>query len=90
MLTIVASLIKALELFLLLKNKLFYYELREKSKKRQTEIISEIEKLRASGGSGDADRADLLRSELKSERAELEHLSTFYTQAKEGSTNPNS
>lgn len=86
----ITSLIKSLELFLSLKNKLFYYELRTKSKNRQTEIISEIEKLRSAGSSGDADRADLLRADLKAERSELEYLSAFYFKSKEGSTSADS
>lgn len=90
MITIILSLLKSLELFLSLKNKLFYYEIRTKSKQRQNEIISEIEKLRAAGDSNSADRADLLRSELKAERDEIKHLSTFYASAKEGSTSANS
>jgi hypothetical protein len=77
------SLIKSLELFLSLKNKLFYYDIREKSKKRQNEIIDEIEKLRSRGDSNSADRADLLRLELSREKSELEHLSTFYSKASE-------
>ena len=75
---ILASLIKSLELFLNLKNKSFYYEIRIKSKNRQKEILDEIEKLRNDGSSSSADRADLLRMELKREREELENLSTFY------------
>jgi hypothetical protein len=81
--SILASLIKSLELFLSLKNKLFYYDIREKSKKRQNEIIDEIEKLRSRGDSNSADRADLLRLELSREKSELEHLSTFYSKASE-------
>jgi hypothetical protein len=83
------SLIKSLELFLSLKNKLFYYDIREKSKKRQNEIIDEIEKLRSRGDSNSADRADLLRLELSREKSELEHLSTFYSKASERSKDSN-
>jgi hypothetical protein len=83
------SLIKSLELFLSLKNKLFYYDIREKSKKRQNEIIDEIEKLRSRGDSNSADRADLLRLELSREKSELEHLSTFYSKASERPKNSN-
>ena len=86
---ILQSLIKSLELFLSLKNKLFYYDIREKSKKRQNEIIEEIEKLRSRGDSNSADRADLLRLELSREKSELEHLSTFYSKASERSKDPN-
>ena len=40
---ILTSLIKSLELFLTLKNKLFYYEIYEKSRIRQKQIIEEID-----------------------------------------------
>jgi flagellar motility protein MotE (MotC chaperone) len=86
---ILQSLLKSIELFLSLKNKLFYYDIREKSKKRQNEIIDEIEKLRSRGDSNSADRADLLRSELSREKSELEHLSTFYSKASERSKDSN-
>jgi uncharacterized membrane protein len=80
--SLISSVLKSLELFLQLKNNSFYYDIREKSRKRQTEIINEIEELRDAGDSNSSDRADLLRDELKSEREELEHLSAFYTKAK--------
>lgn len=87
---ILTSVLKSLELFLQLKNKLFYYEIRTKSLNRQKEIIAEIENLRSKGDSNSSDRADILRSELRKEREELEHLSTFYSSAgeKQTSTNP--
>jgi hypothetical protein len=75
---ILLSVLKSLELFLSLKNKLFYYEIRTKSIERQKDILAEIKKLRDAGDSASADAADLLRSELKREREELTHLSTFY------------
>lgn len=84
------SLLKSLELFLALKNKMFYYEIRNKSKNRQNEIIQDIENLRNRGSSNSADAADLLRLELKREREELEHLSNFYAKIREGSQNSNS
>ena len=84
---ILASLIKSLELFLSLKNKLFYYEIREKSKNRQKEIIDEIEKLRNRGDSNSSDAADILRAELLREKSELKHLSTFYSVSKEKPSN---
>jgi len=85
--TILSSLIKSLELFLSLKNKLFYYEIREKSKNRQKEIIAEIEKLRSRGDSNSSDAADILRAELAREKSEIKHLSDFYSSSKEGSAN---
>lgn len=90
MMTLITALIKSLQLYLELKNKLFYYDIREKSKNRQNEIINEIEKLRSAGDSNSSDRADFLRSQLKAERRELEHLSSFYSQAKSESTDSNS
>jgi len=87
---ILASLIKSLELFLNLKNKSFYYEIRIKSKNRQKEILDEIEKLRNDGSSSSADHADLLREELKREREELANLSAFYFKAPKESANSNS
>ena len=89
MLVIITSLIKSLELFLSLKNKLFYYDIIQKSKDRQNEIIQEIEKLRSRGDSNSADRADFLRIQLAREKSELESLSAFYTKATEESKNPN-
>ena len=56
---------------------------------RQKEILDEIEKLRNDGGSSSADRADLLRMELKREREELENLSTFYFKAAKEPANSN-
>lgn len=75
---ILLSVLKSLELFLSLKNKLFYYEIRTKSIERQKDILAEIKKLRDAGDSASNDAADLLRSELKREREELTHLSAFY------------
>lgn len=78
-LTLLSSLVKSLQLYLALKNKMFYYEIRSKSISHQKDLIEKIEKLRQNGDSNSSDRADILRSELTSERRELEHLSAFYT-----------
>ena len=83
MLALIKSLIKSLELFLNLKNKRFYYDLYREQRNREDEILQEIEKLRDSGSSNDADRADLLRKRLTSEREQFEHLSTFYSKTQE-------
>ena len=53
------------------------------SEKTEAELINEIEKLRSTGSSNDADRADILRRQLENEYQEFEHLSTFYSQAGE-------
>jgi len=85
MLTLIKSILKSLELFLALKNKQFYYDLHNKHKKLEYEIIQEIEDLRQRGGSNDSDRADLLRERLLSERSRFKHLSAFYSKTSEGS-----
>lgn len=77
----IKNLLEIAKLYLKLKNCLFYYEIRQKSRQRQTEIINEIEELRTNGDSDSADRADLLRQQLRSEKQELKHLSAFYTKA---------
>lgn len=86
---ILTSVLKSLQLFLELKNKLFYYEIRTKSINRQKEIISEIESLRNKGDSNSSDYADLLRSELRKEREEIKHLSTILSKTREGQDNTN-
>ena len=83
MFALVKSLIKSLELFLNLKNKRFYYDLYREQRNREDEILQEIEKLRGSGSSNDADRADLLRKRLTTEREQFEHISAFYSKTQE-------
>ena len=75
------SVIKSIELYLTLKNKKFYYDLHKEFKEREQNLVQEIENLRIRGDSHSADRADLLRAHLTTERREFEHLSAFYTQA---------
>ncbi len=87
MMAIILTVLKSLELFLALKNKLFYYEIRTKSINRQKEILEEIEKLRNRGDSASADAADILRLELRREREELANLSSFYSSSREGQKN---
>jgi len=83
MLGLIKSLIRSLELFLNLKNKRFYYDLHREQRNREDEILQEIEKLRDSGSSNDADRADLLRKRLTTEREQFEHISAFYSKTEE-------
>jgi hypothetical protein len=83
MLGLIKSLIRSLELFLNLKNKRFYYDLYREQRNREDEILQEIEKLRDSGSSNDADRADLLRKRLTTEREQFEHISAFYSKTEE-------
>jgi|TARA_Y100000004_G_C8819014_1_gene371057 hypothetical protein len=83
MLALIKSVLKSLELFLSLKNKKFYYDLHKEHNDREHELTKTIEKLRDTGDSNDADRADLLREQLYTERKRFKHLSAFYTKTKE-------
>tara|TARA_Y100000004_G_scaffold109736_1_gene123092 strand:- start:139 stop:393 length:255 start_codon:yes stop_codon:yes gene_type:complete len=83
MLTLIKSVLKSLELFLSLKNKKFYYDLHKDQDDREFAITEAIEALRQTGDSNNADRADLLREQLRAERKRFEHLSTFYSKAEE-------
>jgi hypothetical protein len=83
MLRLIKSVLKSLELFLSLKNKKFYYDLHKEQNDREHELTKAIEKLRDTGNSNDADRADLLREQLYTERKRFKHLSAFYTKTKE-------
>ena len=80
----IKSIIKSIELYLQLKNKKFYYDLHKDFSDKEDAITQRIEKLRDSGDSNDADRADLLRDRLAAERKRFEHLSAFYTKADKG------
>ena len=80
----IKSIIKSIELYLQLKNKKFYYDLHKDFNDKEDAITQRIEKLRDSGDSNDADRADLLRERLRAERQRFEHLSAFYTKADKG------
>jgi hypothetical protein len=84
MLTLIKSVLKSLELYLSLKNKLFYIELRHNHEKTRKRIIQEIEDLRSNGG--DPDRADLLRDELIREDGSFKYLSAFYAESRGGNS----
>ena len=85
----IKSILKSIELYLTLKNKKFYYELYKDFKEREQKLVQEIEDLRISGDSNNADRADLLRDYLDTERREFEHISSFYSKIREGESNTN-
>lgn len=76
---LIKSALLALTAYLELKSKAFYYDIMQKSRNRQKELINEIEKLRSTGTNSSNDRADLLRHELLEEKRTIEHLSTFYS-----------
>ena len=78
MLALIKTLITTLNLYLKLKNKVFYADLIKRSKDKQRSLIDEIEKLRADGDSDSTDRADFLFRELVSEKRDIKHLSAVY------------
>ena len=82
MFSLIKSILKSIELYLSLKNKLFYIELRHNHEKTRKRIIQELEDIRTNGG--DPDHADLLRDELVREDASFKYLSAFYSQSREG------
>jgi hypothetical protein len=76
---LIKNALSALTAFLELKNRAFYYDMIQKSRINQEQIINEIEKLRSSKTNDSNDRADILRDRLIQERAYIQHLSTFYS-----------
>lgn len=84
LISLIKNALLALASYLELKNKAFYYDIIQKSKNRQKELINEIENLRARGTNDSNDRADILRTELINERKTLEHLSAVYSLSGKG------
>lgn len=74
----------ALTAYLELKNKAFFYDISEKSRTKQKELINEIEKLRNTKSSIDHDHADILLAVLQEERAYSKALSASYTLSGKG------
>lgn len=90
MISIIKSVLKSVELYLLLKNKLAFFDIKAKHRKIKNELINEIEELRAAGDSNSSDRADILRRRLKSENDDFEHISTVFIKAQGGDSSSNS
>lgn len=87
---LIKSVLKSLELYLAFKNKAFYRDLINDHRKREKELKNEIEKLRDTGGSNDALRADLLRDQLLTERVQFEYLQSTYAKAQGRDSGPDS
>ncbi len=85
MFALLKTLLETINLYFKLKNKSFYRDLLESSKRKQKDLINEIEKLRANGDSDSTDRADFLQSELIAEKRDVKHFSTIYSSSEEGS-----
>ena len=75
---LIKSALLTLTTYLELKNKVAFYDINEKSRNRQKELINEIEKLRNSKSSNDHDHADILLADLQEERDYFKTLSTSY------------
>lgn len=75
---LIKSVLKSLELYLAFKNKAFHRDLVNDHRDRERELINEIEKLRSSGSSNDADCADLLRDQLLKEKEQFKYLTDLY------------
>jgi len=76
---LIKSALLALTSYLELKNRAFYYDIIEKSRSRQKDLVNEIEKLRNNATISSNERADILRSELMEERETIKHLSAAYS-----------
>lgn len=83
---VIKTALEALTLFLRLRNRTFFYDINQKSRERQQQLVNEIEKLRKSTASADQYRADILRAQLIEEREYITNISTYYTLSGEGKT----
>ena len=75
---LIKTTLSALNAYLQLRNKAFYYDITEKSRDKQQEIINEIESLRDKRTSAATERADLLQQQLIAEKQHFKHLSALY------------
>ena len=89
MISIIKALTQSLKLYLELRNRLAFFEIKNNHRRIKNELINEIEELRAAGDSNSSDRADLLRKRLKSENDDFEHISTVFIKAQGGEADSN-
>ena len=81
---LVKSALLALTSYLELKNRAFYYDIIEKSRSRQKDLVNEIEKLRDNDTTSSNERADILRAQLITEREVIKHISAYYSLSGKG------
>jgi len=86
---LIKTVLSALNAYLQLRNKAFYYDITEKSRDKQQSIINEIESLRDKRTSAATERADLLQQQLIAEKHHLEHISTLYANLVSGDNDSN-
>ena len=90
MISIIKALTQSLRLYLELRNRLAFFEIKNNHRRIKNELINEIEELRAAGDSNSSDRADLLRKRLKYENDDFEHISTVFIKAQGGDSSSDS
>ena len=88
--SLIKSVLKSIELYLALRNKLAFFEITEKHNKKKNELIEEIEKLRAVGDNDSNDRADFLRGQLRTQNDQFKHISAVFLEAEGGSSDSDS
>lgn len=86
---LIKSALKSLELYLKLKNKTIFFDIEERHNTNQEKLINEIEKLRSTGTSNDAHRADLLLNKLLKERRRFESLYAAIIEIEGGDSDKN-
>jgi hypothetical protein len=77
--SLITQLLTLLNNYFELKNKSFYYDILQKSKDKQQNLVQEIEKLRDAGTQESNDRANTLLLLLEQERNWIENTTTYYT-----------
>jgi len=87
--SLIKTLAKSLQLYLELRNRLAFFQIKNQHRQIKNELINEIEELRAAGDSNSSDRADLLRRRLRSENDDFEHISTVFIKAQGGEADSN-
>ena len=90
MISIIKALTQSLKLYLELRNRLAFFEIKNNHRRIKNELINEIEELRAAGDSNSSDRADLLRKRLKSENDDFKHISAVFLEAQGGDSSSDS
>ena len=89
MMSLIKTLAKSLQLYLELRIRLAFFQIKNQHRQIKNELINEIEELRAAGDSNSSDRADLLRRRLRSENDDFEHISTVFIKAQGGEADSN-
>jgi hypothetical protein len=90
MIGLINGALRAVYAYLELRNKTFYYDIYTKSKKRQQDIINDIEKLRSDQSESSTQRADILQADLVDEKQYIKHLSAVYNYNKGGTPDTDS